>query len=129
MTVGASGMDLYAAIDAPITLQPGQRVLIPNGIAVSLSVGYEAQVRSRSGLALKYGVTLLNSPGTIDSDYKGCIGSIMINLGELSYTINPGDRVSQLVLSKIEPVEFIEVEELIASNGDRGSNGYGSTGI
>ncbi len=127
MTQKSAGLDIYACISSNITLKPGQRILIPTGIAISLPDGYEAQIRPRSGLALNYGIIPLNTPGTIDADYRGEIKIILANLGENEFTIKNGDRIAQMVINKIEKVEFVEVEEL--DNSLRGDGGFGSTGI
>ena len=127
-TIGSSGMDIRANIGEPIILKPFERRLIPTGIYVDLPEGYEIQVRSRSGLAYKHGLFVLNSPGTIDDDYTGEIGVILCNLSGEEQTINPGDRVAQLVLCKLEDkVEWDEREEL-GKVTERGAGGYGHTG-
>ena len=127
-TALAAGMDLRAAVpaDDPVTLAPGQRALVPTGLAIALPAGYEAQVRPRSGLALKHGVTCLNSPGTIDADYRGEIGVILVNLGEAPFTIERGMRIAQLVVAPIARVRWQVVETL--DDTDRGTGGFGSTG-
>lgn len=124
---GDAGMDLRANIQAPQTLRPFERVLIPTGIFLQLPNGYEAQVRPRSGLALKNGITVLNTPGTIDSKYRGEVGVILINLSQEPFTIYPGDRIAQMVFSKYESVVLIEVNELDKTD-DRGG-GFGHSGI
>lgn len=126
-TKGSAGMDLKANIEEPITLKPMERRLIPTGIYVSIPEGYEGQIRPRSGLALKHGITLVNSVGTIDFDYRGEIGVPVINLGTEDFTINAGDRIAQFIISKYERVEFEEVEILDAT--ERGEGGFGHTGI
>ena len=126
-TPGSAGMDLRANIDAPITLAPGERKLIPTGIYIALPVGYEAQIRPRSGLALKYGIGLANMLGTIDSDYRADIGVILINLGQEDFVVNDGDRIAQLVIAKHETAEWDVVEEL--DETERGEGGYGHTGV
>ena len=126
MTEGSAGVDLYAAIIDSITLKPGERKLIPTGISIALPQRYEAQIRPRSGLAIKHGVTLLNTPGTIDSDYRGEIKVIMINLGAENYTVNEGDRVAQMVLNNCPEFDFEECEELPET--ERSSGGFGHTG-
>lgn len=126
-TAGSSGLDLYAAIEKPIILLPKQRCNIPTGIAVEIPFGYEGQIRPRSGLAVKHGITVLNTPGTIDSDYRGEIKVVLINLGKEKFVIYRGDRIAQLVFTPIVKVEFEEVEEL--SPTERGEEGFGSTGI
>lgn len=127
-TEGAAGMDLRAAVpeEAPVVLAPGGRTLIPTGLKIALPAGYEAQVRPRSGLALKYGVTCLNSPGTIDSDYRGEVGVILANLGSDSFTIRRGERIAQLVIAAHARAELVEVEAL--DETARGAGGFGSTG-
>jgi len=125
-SAGAAGMDLVAALDQPLTLQPGARAAVPTGIALALPEGYEAQVRPRSGLALKHGLTVLNSPGTIDADYRGEIQVILANLGAAPVTLARGERVAQLVLAPVSRIAWMPVEELPASG--RGGRGFGSTG-
>ncbi|MBK78169.1 MAG: dUTP diphosphatase [Flavobacteriaceae bacterium] len=125
-TKQSSGLDLRANIIEKITLTPFERKLIPTGLSISIPEGYEAQVRPRSGLSIKNGITVLNSPGTIDSDYRGDIGVILINLSNESYDINPGDRIAQLVFSKYEEIEWVTVLDLPVSR--RGESGFGSTG-
>lgn len=127
MSSGASGFDLVAAIDQPFKLEPGKRHLIPTGIACSMPNGIEAQVRPRSGLALKHGVTVLNTPGTIDADYRGEIGVILINHGEEPFLIQRGDRIAQLIFQAISPVELQIVNKLEETM--RGAGGFGHTGI
>ena len=122
-TKGSAGLDLRANIDNPIVLQPLDRALIPTGLFMELPVGYEAQIRPRSGLALKKGITVLNSPGTVDSDYRGEVGVILINLSSVDFTINPGDRIAQMVIAKHEQAEWVEVDGL--SSTERGEGGYG----
>ena len=126
-TSGSAGMDLRANIDAPITLAPGERKLIPTGIHIALPVGYEAQVRPRSGLALKYGIGLANMLGTVDSDYRADVGVILINLGQENFVVNDGDRIAQMVIAKHETAEWDVVEEL--DETERGEGGYGHTGV
>lgn len=127
MTNGAAGMDLFANVTEEIVLMKGEIKLVPTGIAIALPIGYEAQIRPRSGLAFKHGISLVNTPGTIDSDYRGEINLIMINFGENSFTIKRGDRIAQMVINKIETPNIIEVNEL--SDTNRGSGGFGSTGL
>ena len=130
-TAASAGVDLLAAVAAPITLAPGKRALIPTGIALALPAGYEAQVRPRSGLALKYGLTVLNAPGTIDADYRGEVGVILANLGEDAFPIGRGDRVAQLVVAPVTPIAWTAVETLPPGDGAasaRGTGGFGSTG-
>jgi len=126
MTAQAAGVDLHAALDADFVLHPGERALVPTGIAIELLPGYEAQVRPRSGLALRHGIALVNSPGTIDADYRGEIGVIVINHGSDPFTIANGERIAQMVFARCERAQFIEVEEL--GDTDRGAGGFGHTG-
>ena len=124
-TAFSAGMDLYANLDAPVTLKPLERKLIATGLLMELPQGYEAQVRPRSGLALKNGITVLNTPGTIDADYRGEIGVILVNLSAESFTVNDGDRIAQMVIAKHETAIWDEVAELSETN--RGAGGFGST--
>ncbi len=126
-TIAAAGMDLVAFIDKDIVLKPGERALIPTGILVGLPEGFEAEIRPRSGLALKYGVTILNAPGTIDSDYRGEIKVILINLGNMDFTVRNGDRIAQMVFKNVVRVSWEVVEELPETKRNKG--GFGSTGI
>ena len=123
----SAGMDLAAAIADDIELAPGGRVLIPTGFAAALPPGYEAQVRPRSGLALKHGITVLNSPGTVDADYRGEISVILANMGEAPFTVTRGMRIAQLVVAPVARVSWDEVADLPES--ERGAGGYGSTGV
>jgi dUTP pyrophosphatase len=123
----AAGMDLRAAVDEPITLAPGERKLIPVGIAIALPAGYEAQVRPRSGLALKHGITCLNSPGTVDADYRGEIRIILINLGQEPFTISRGERIAQMIIAPVTQGEWVEVNSLDETK--RGADGFGSSGV
>ena len=125
-TVGSSGLDVRANIEQPIVLQSLERTLVPTGLFVEIPLGYEIQVRPRSGLAVKQGLTCLNTPGTIDADYRGEIKVILINLSQEPQTIQPGDRIAQLVLQSIELIEWKMVEAL--NETDRGAGGFGSTG-
>lgn len=127
-TPGAAGLDLCAAVpaDDPLILPPGERALIPTGLAMALPPGYEAQVRPRSGLALKHGITVLNSPGTIDCDYRGEIGIILLNTGKAPFTITRGERIAQMVIASVAQAQFIEVADLRETG--RGAGGFGSTG-
>lgn len=125
-TAGAAGLDLHAALEAPRTLEPGERAAIPTGLAIALPSGYEGQVRARSGLASKFGIALVNAPGTIDEDYRGEVHVLLVNLGQEPYTIQPKDRVAQLVVAPVTRVETLRVEDL--SETERGSGGFGSTG-
>jgi len=126
MTPHAAGMDLYADIAAELRLTPGERALVGTGIAIALPEGYEAQVRPRSGLALKHGITMLNSPGTIDADYRGEIGVIVVNHGSEPFTIRSGERIAQLVVAPVVRAQLVQVDEL--SETDRGAGGFGHTG-
>jgi len=126
MTAGAAGVDLYAAVEQDVAIAPGGRVLIPTGIAIALPENYEAQIRPRSGLALKHGLTLLNTPGTIDWDYRGEIKVIVINLGDKEYILQRGERIAQMIFNRVEKAELIEVGELDDTN--RGAGGFGHTG-
>jgi dUTP pyrophosphatase len=126
-TPGSAGMDLLAAIDADVVLQPGARELVPTGLAIELPEGVEAQVRPRSGLAAKNGVTVLNAPGTIDSDYRGEIKVILVNLGQEPFRVTRGMRIAQMIVARHERAELIETETL--SETTRGAGGYGSTGL
>lgn len=126
-TPQSAGMDLRANIEDPITLRPLERRIVPTGLYIALPEGYEAQVRPRSGLALKHGITVLNSPGTIDSDYRGEIGVLLINLSDTPFVINSGERIAQMVVARHEQAELIEVEEL--DDTERGAGGYGHTGV
>jgi dUTP pyrophosphatase len=120
-------MDLRANLDAPVTLKPLERRLIPTGLHIALPVGFEAQVRPRSGLALKKGITVLNTPGTIDADYRGEIGVVLINLSQEDFIVNDGERIAQMVIARHEKADFIEVEVL--DETERGEGGYGHTGV
>lgn len=126
-TEHSAGMDLRAFLDAPVILKPMERKLIPTGIKISLEEGYEAQIRSRSGLALKKGIIVLNEPGTIDPDFTGEVGVILANFGTEDFVVNNGDRIAQMVINKYEKAELIEVEEL--EQTERGEGGFGHTGI
>ena len=126
-TEGSAGIDLSSAIQEDVIIKPGERKLITTNLILAIPPGYEGQVRPRSGLALKFGITVLNSPGTIDSDYRGEVKALLINLGNENFTVKFGDRIAQLIISKYEKVEPVLVEEL--SDTSRGTGGYGSTGI
>ena len=126
-TIASAGMDLRANILEPITLKPLERAIVKTGLFIELPIGYEAQVRPRSGLAAKKGVTVLNSPGTIDADYRGEIGVILVNLSNDDFVIENGERIAQLIIAKHERAEWIEVETL--SETSRGEGGFGSTGV
>lgn len=123
----SAGVDLRANLDEPITLSPMERALIPTGLFLSLPQGYEAQVRPRSGLALKKGLTVLNAPGTIDADYRGQVGVILINLSTEPFTVNDGERIAQMVIARHETAEWVEVETL--DETERGAGGFGHSGI
>lgn len=126
-TVGSSGMDLMAYLDEPVTLNSLERTLIPTGLYIQLTDDIEAQIRPRSGMSIKHGITLVNAVGTIDSDYRGEIKLAVINLSKEPYTINSGERIAQMIISKYEKIELTEVETI--EDTDRGSGGFGSTGI
>ena len=126
-TQGSAGMDLRANIDTSITLKPLERTIVKTGLFIALPIGTEAQVRPRSGLAAKKGITVLNAPGTVDADYRGEIGVILVNISNEDFTINDGERVAQLVIAKHERAEWQEVE--ILGETERGSGGFGSTGV
>ena len=126
-TAAAAGMDLRAAVVAPLVLAPGQRVLVPTGLKIALPPGYEAQIRPRSGLALRYGITVLNSPGTVDPDYRGEVQVILANLGTEPFCINRGDRIAQLVVAPVARVLWQPVEDL--EDTARGEGGFGHTGV
>lgn len=123
----SAGMDVRANIEEPITLAPLQRVLVPTGLYIALPEGYECQARPRSGLAVKHGITVLNSPGTIDADYRGELKTLLVNLSDTPFVIEPGERIAQLVVAKHEHVEWEEVEVL--DETERGEGGFGSTGV
>jgi dUTP pyrophosphatase len=126
MTPGAAGADVCAAVEAPVVLAPGERTLIPTGFALDVPEGYEVQIRPRSGLALRAGVTLLNTPGTIDSDYRGPVGVIVVNFGSAAFTVNRGDRIAQMVVAPVARAAFVEVDTVGGTH--RGEGGFGSTG-
>lgn len=126
-TALSAGMDLKANIDEPIVLGSLERTMVPTGLFIELPEGYEAQIRPRSGLAAKHGITVTNAPGTIDADYRGEICVLLVNLGKEAFTINPGERIAQMVVARHERVEWIEVGELASS--ERGAGGFGSTGV
>jgi dUTP pyrophosphatase len=130
MSKGASGIDLFASLDDPVTLMPGEHSCIPSGILISLSEGLEAQIRPRSGLAANYGITVLNTPGTVDSDYRGEIKVILINHGKKQFTVKNGMRIAQMVVSKVERVEIIEASDRseLDTTG-RADGGFGHTGL
>ena len=124
---GSSGCDLRASVDSPITLNPGEVQLVPTGLAVSVPAGYEAQIRPRSGMALKHGIGIVNSPGTVDADYRGEIGIILINWGKIPFVIHRGDRIAQMVIVGVFHAEIREVDEL--DETERGEGGFGHSGI
>lgn len=126
-TIASAGMDLRANLNGSISLKPLERVLVKTGLFIELPIGYEAQVRPRSGLALKKGITVLNTPGTIDADYRGEIGVILVNLSNEVFIIENGERIAQIIIAKHERAEWIEVQEL--SETSRGEGGFGSTGV
>ena len=123
----AAGMDIRAALDKPLTLEPGKRELIPTGLQMALPKGYEAQIRPRSGLALRNGITMLNTPGTIDADYRGEVKVLAVNLGEKPFTINHGNRIAQMVIAPVQQCKIQEANKLPESK--RGEDGFGSTGV
>ena len=123
----AAGMDIRAALENPIILQPGERQLIPSGLKMAMPQGYEAQIRPRSGLAYRHGITMLNTPGTIDADYRGELKMLAVNLGDEKFTVNHGDRIAQMVIAPVIQAEVNEVETLSAT--ERGDGGFGSTGV
>ncbi|RYY36668.1 MAG: dUTP diphosphatase [Sphingobacteriaceae bacterium] len=126
-TLHAAGMDLRAELEAPITLKPLERQLVPTGLFIELPEGYEAQIRPRSGLAFKHGIGIVNSPGTVDADYRGEIKVLLVNLSADDFTVNTGDRIAQMVVARHEKVEWLHVEEL--NETSRGAGGYGHTGV
>ena len=126
-TPGSAGMDLKADIDEPIVIKPFERVLISTGIYIALPIGYEAQLRPRSGLACKYGITLATSPATIDSDYRGAVKVCLINLSHNNFVVNPGERIAQMIVARYANVEWVEVTQLDAT--ERGDGGFGHTGV
>jgi len=126
-TQGASGLDLRAAVREPLTLYPGEIRLVPTGLAVSIPQGHEGQIRPRSGLALRYGIGMVNSPGTIDSDYRGEIGLILVNWGRAPFVIKRGDRIAQMVIAAVSKAEVVEVDDLEST--PRGDGGFGHSGI
>ncbi len=125
-TLGSSGMDIRANLEEPMVLEPSARALVPTGLFVEIPLGYEIQIRPRSGLAIKQGITCLNTPGTIDADYRGEIKVILINLSSEQQILQPGDRIAQMVLQKVEQIQWVPTTELASS--DRGAGGFGSTG-
>lgn len=129
MSAEAAGLDLFACVEQELLLPPGERRLVPTGVQLQLPPGYEGQVRPRSGLALRHGVTVLNAPGTIDADYRGEIGVVLVNLGDQPFVVQHGDRIAQLVIAPVTMAEPVEVEPTDPDTGSgRGAGGYGSTG-
>lgn len=126
-TAGSAGMDLRAALTAPLTLAPGERAAVPTGIAIALPAGYEAQVRARSGLARRHGIAMVNAPGTVDSDYRGEVQVLLINLGQEPFTVAHGDRIAQMVVAPVTRVAWDEAAAL--DETARGAGGFGSTGV
>ena len=126
-TDGSAGMDLRAAVEAPVVIEPGRRAMVPTGLAIAIPRGYEGQVRPRSGLAWRYGITVLNTPGTIDSDYRGEVRVVLVNFGEETFEVRPGERIAQLLIA---PVAHATVEvQAVLDETERGAGGYGSTGV
>lgn len=126
-TAGSAGFDVHACLGQPVTLETGCVELIPTGLAISIPVGYEGQVRARSGLALKHTIMVANGPGTIDSDYRGPLGVILVNFGKAPFVVNPGDRVAQLIIAPVPAAEWVELEEL--SETSRAGGGFGHSGV
>lgn len=124
---GSAGADVRAHVSAPVVIAPGRSALVPTGLFLEIPKGYEIQVRPRSGLALRHSITVLNTPGTIDSDYRGEVGIVLINHSDSPFTVNDGDRIAQLVLAKVEQASFVKVDTLGTTG--RGSGGFGSTGV
>jgi len=124
---GSAGLDLRAAVAAELTLQPGERALVPTGLSVAIPIGWEGQVRPRSGLAIRHGISIVNAPGTIDSDYRGEVSVLLVNHGQEPFTLRRGDRIAQLLVARAEPSEWQEEEELPGTS--RGEGGFGSTGV
>ncbi len=126
-SAGSAGLDLRAAVAAEVTLLPGERALVPTGLALAIPPGWEGQVRPRSGLAIRYGIGIVNAPGTIDSDYRGEVSVLLVNLGQQPFTLRRGDRIAQLLVARAEPIDWEERDELPATS--RGAGGFGSTGV
>lgn len=126
-TEGSAGADLSAALAGPVTIEPGHRALVPTGFSLAIPRGFEGQIRPRSGLALRHGVTVLNAPGTVDSDYRGEVKVLLVNLGHEAFVVRPGDRIAQLIVAPVVRARFEVVEQL--DDTDRGAGGYGSTGV
>jgi len=129
MSAGAAGIDLYAKVNDELVLKKGEVQIVPTGVSISIPIGYEVQIRPRSGLAAKFGITVLNAPGTIDSDYRGEVCTILINLGKADYKIKRGDRIAQMVINTVVTADFIEVEVEALDKTERGSGGFGHTGV
>ena len=127
LSVGAAGADVVAAVDTPLTLAPGERAAVPTGLVLAIPEGFEVQLRPRSGLALRWGVTLANAPGTIDSDYRGEVKVLLANMGSEPFVVRRGDRIAQLVVAPVEQAQFVEVE--VVPPSPRGAGGFGSTGV
>jgi dUTP pyrophosphatase len=127
-SAGSAGLDLRAAVDSPLTLAPGERALVPTGLTLAIPPGWEGQVRPRSGLAIRHGISLVNAPGTIDSDYRGEVSVLLVNLGQEPFTVSRGDRIAQLLLARAEPIEWEEAEDDLPDTS-RGTGGFGSTGL
>jgi len=127
LSVGAAGADVVAAVDTPLTLAPGERAAVPTGLVLAIPEGFEVQIRPRSGLALRWGVTLANAPGTIDSDYRGEVKVLLANMGSEPFVVRRGDRIAQLVVAPVEQAQFVEVE--VVPPSPRGAGGFGSTGV
>ncbi|MEA2694338.1 MAG: dUTP pyrophosphatase [Acidobacteriota bacterium] len=125
-SAGSAGLDLRAAVDADLTLLPGERALVPTGLALAIPAGWEGQIRPRSGLAIRHGIGIVNAPGTIDSDYRGEVAVLLVNLGQEPFTVRRGDRIAQLLLGRAEPIEWEEEGDLPGTS--RGEGGFGSTG-
>jgi dUTP pyrophosphatase len=125
-SAGSAGLDLRAAVDADLTLLPGERALVPTGLALAIPPGWEGQIRPRSGLAIRHGIGIVNAPGTIDSDYRGEVSVLLVNLGQEPFTLSRGDRIAQLLLGRAEPIFWEEADDLPATS--RGAGGFGSTG-
>jgi dUTP pyrophosphatase len=126
-SAGSAGLDLRAAVAADLTLLPGERALVPTGLALAIPQGWEGQVRPRSGLAIRHGIGLVNAPGTIDSDYRGEVSVLLVNLGQEPFTLRRGDRIAQLLVARAEPIEWEEDDDLPGTS--RGAGGFGSTGV
>lgn len=128
-TKGAAGMDIRVALTKVISLEPGERELLPTGLKISIPMGYEIQIRPRSGLAIKHGITMVNSPGTIDSDFRGEIHLIVINHGQQTFTVKHGDRIAQMIVQEVQRAELVQVQEQDLNQTSRGQGGFGSTGV